>query len=760
MIQLDYTINLIIIISTNANTNKQTNANKKQKTKNKKQKQKQKQKTKNKSNKSNNKMAALRNKLLMNFFKRTPEQQFHPNQIKAAKEVLSHFKKDNRYVMLSAQMQSGKTGCAFYVAFEMLLEGKIDKLFIMSGSSETELREQWREKYPEHLACFCQERGLKWHQDNKLVKELGKKVESGIIWRQDLLKKTDMFTDRFLIIWDESHFATTEQQTLHRFFEQVGIMNCMQGDTTYLRSTNAYILSVTATRCAEQSRFVGANDGRTTDDWNMVVMEPGKAYRGVQFMKRYGHIKPALPINETNMTYLQQIFEQYKLLNKYMVIRCNSSSDLLVSCLAKQMGIPVVRYNMNTKKTVDVDMVLSEEPEQFTLFLIRGMLRMGKEMHKEHIVAVYESAVNSKTNTTLQGLLGRTCGYYTDELEEVVIDVYLPNGVDNDSLNQYITSIESGFTIGISGTQLVPKTVRHRSKRTHLPFHIPKNALSGQYSCLGENVSSMQDGKAVVCGDLLEMLVSTNLYDFSTMSANDKSQILSTLTSASQGNHSVLDEIKVENTHKSIRGESVLKTTSKKHVPFMDEAIKQKRGVTSWKTGKDLEKAIRILKIDDNSGLEMTNFNEGDLVIIFNTDMTDEEQTNEKLKTTGKDIFHTDTEPTTNTQGPDDNGVAKCRLPDEVKHDVGLFKRALTELIGDYLDETRVVIQSSGCGTGKVAFSKEQYKNLRYMNGILRSIEEHFHGNIKINIETMGRGRPAADEVGCLRLRRVWWERV
>ena len=104
--------------------------------------------------------------------------------------------------------------------------------------------------------------------------------------------------------------------------------------------------------------------------------------------------------------------------------------------------------------------------------------------------------------------------------------------------------------------------------------------------------------------------------------------------------------------------------------------------------------------------------------------------------------------------------VVKSRLPKEIKHDIQLFKRALTEMIGDYLDETRVLKQSSGCGIGRVAFSKTVYKNMAYMAGIFGSIEKQFEGKIKINIEKMGRGRPSADEVGCIRLKRVWWTRV
>ena len=115
---------------------------------------------------------------------------------------------------------------------------------------------------------------------------------------------------------------------------------------------------------------------------------------------------------------------------------------------------------------------------------------------------------------------------------------------------------------------------------------------------------------------------------------------------------------------------------------------------------------------------------------------------------TQKDLFHTTKEAEVNTLGPDDDGVSKCRLPEGVKYDVTLFKKSLRELINDYLDDTRVVKQASCCGTGRVAFSKDVYKNKQYMEGIVRSIEREFNGVVKISTESIGKGRPAVGEEG------------
>ena len=150
---------------------------------------------KNKKTKTNNMPASTNSQLtkLKELMTCVVPTQFYPNQTSAAKEILDNFASDTRYMMLSAQMQSGKTGCAFYVMFDMLISGKIDKVFIMSGSSETSLSEQWRKKYTIHLANFCQTLGWTYRKDKKRVEEIGNKIETGIVWRQDLLKKSDLF---------------------------------------------------------------------------------------------------------------------------------------------------------------------------------------------------------------------------------------------------------------------------------------------------------------------------------------------------------------------------------------------------------------------------------------------------------------------------------------------------------------------------------------------------------------------------------------
>jgi hypothetical protein len=668
--------------------------------------------------------------------------QFYPNQKSAAEEILTNFAADTRYVMLSAQMQSGKTGCAFYVMFDMLISEKIDKVFIMSGSSETALREQWREKYPIHLVNFCQERGIK---DKKLVVQIGKKIQDGIVWRQDLLKKSDMFTDKYLIIWDESHFAVTENQILHKFYEKVGLLSGIQGDTSYLKTQNAYILSITATRCAEQARFVGANDGVEVDDWKMVVMNPGEKYRGVQEMKTKGLLLPSFAICEKNMNALRSLFEKYSDQKKYFIIRCMQPKEEFIVRIAEMMGIPILRYNMNTKKDTNVE-TLEEEPEQFTLFLIRDMLRMGKELPKEYVAAVYECAGMSRTNTTLQGLVGRTCGYYTEETEDVDIDVYIPGGPENDAVNQYIESVESGFKKGLVNTALVPNQVRDREWYPNVPMHIRASELTELFG-LNVQTSEMRSKLSMVCGDLKTLFDEKyNKSEF--MTPEQIVEINAALQQCIDGDEEYDHEdgdIMIEQTNKQ----------SEKELPKMDNAIEnQDPSVMGYNTDSWISKHIKIIKVTTNVGFEGTRFRQGDLVVHFNTQTKSKFECHSHPKCNGKSVFSTKNPSEIKSLGPDDDGVSKCTLDTGIKHDISLFKTSLTQHIRDYLDKSRVGTQANSINTGRVAFSKVVYKCKAYIEKIFRTIEKDFDGRIKICMN------PAEDEEGCVRINRIYWTPV
>jgi hypothetical protein len=78
----------------------------------------------------------------------------------------------------------------------------------------------------------------------------------------------------------------------------------------------------------------------------------------------------------------------------------------------------VLYYDSKSKKTGGVQdcSIFKQKPTKRTLILINGFLRMGKVLPKEHVFAVIDTSDKSNTDTLLQGLLGRICGYYSKRI--------------------------------------------------------------------------------------------------------------------------------------------------------------------------------------------------------------------------------------------------------------------------------------------------------------------------------------------------------
>lgn len=672
------------------------------------------------------------------------EKQFHDNQTMAGDEIISHFTNDIRYVQLAAQMQSGKTGCALHVAFQMLLTRQVEKVFIISGGSETELREQWKNNLPSHFDEFSSERRLTEEEEQRVYDN----VE--VVWRQDLKKSTEKFDEKYLIIWDESHFASTQKQTLHHFFTEVGLMGAIQGDTTCLVEKNSYVLSITATRDAEQARAEGANDGVRSEHWQMVVMRPGKSYRGVVDFKKEGLIKESCQINEENKSRLISILQQYLDQPKYMVLRCIGTNDSILEEIRMELGIDIVYYNMETKGTesdsVSISM-LKSRPTKFTLFVVRGMLRMGKELPKKNLCAVFESAKKSNNNTILQGLLGRACGYHTEK-----IDIYLPADFikDGSGLDEYEAVVESDFQIAISGTQHTsrretqPKASNGRV--TNVPHHIRLDDVFTATTC---NLSK-KNGIPTVYDELFRWWMDGTI-DKTRYSIEQQSEILMLLMTPDERS------IAFSRTHRS----SGLKNKDTDEcVVGLEIAIKANKGIP---TGRWTP--IIVWNITGN--FPGTIFKKEDCVIIFNTIAKPDGYRAIKgpdvCETNGKDIHHTQVEPKSSETTIDVPGGQLHWLKPETYTDVELFHESLREAIGDSVNPEKVMrvgkqITSNYFKGGKkykgISFSSDHYSISTLKAMFLDIGKEH---GVFINMR-LARGRKSADSGSDIRIQKIYWE--
>jgi hypothetical protein len=140
----------------------------------------------------------------------------------------------------------------------------------------------------------------------------------------------------------------------------------------------------------------------------IVRAEPGTDYRGVEYFMAQGAIKSSYSIKE-NKAAFTALLASFKTQRKYVLIRSRNLS--LVRQCATELGIAYKNYTSASKQLHNLD-ALSEAPPCFTIIGLAGMCRMGKVVPKEHIAFVFEEAKTSKSDTLLQSLLGRLCGYY------------------------------------------------------------------------------------------------------------------------------------------------------------------------------------------------------------------------------------------------------------------------------------------------------------------------------------------------------------
>jgi hypothetical protein len=341
-----------------------------------------------------------------------------PNQKTAQSEILGMFMRDINYVLLRADVQSGKTGVYQLLIQVMFQIGMIDQAYIVCGSNEIELRNQ------------CMKDVKEWHGSKSYFTQ---KNEISVIFRQDF-KKHRMNTSRTLIIVDETHLVAGSEQTMSKFFEKHGFT--MAGKTPSMIREHTYILSVDATPFAEESAMAHKNSlpkGR-------VILQNSYGYFGPHHYYENGLVQATWTLStaEGYDRFKRLLMTQKK---KFVLIRVQEMKNKeylqIVKCI-REAGCNIARFDSKhdgidaqlalTKEEADeytqqyrrIIPCLEVEPVQTTVVFIDGRLRCGKRVSKEFIGFVWESSNNANTDTIIQSLFGRMCGYDVGENKPLI----------------------------------------------------------------------------------------------------------------------------------------------------------------------------------------------------------------------------------------------------------------------------------------------------------------------------------------------------
>jgi len=343
-------------------------------------------------------------------------------QINASWQIIAAFRSGTRCVLLNAQCQSGKTGAYQLVIKAMLNAGLIRHAYIVCGSAETELRQQARD---DTLAM-----NAKYYRVNERGEQSG---DITVIFHQDF-DKYELDIEGALIIVDESHLVQTKGQKLHGFLGAKGVKQ--NGDPTALVANNAYLLSVDATPYAELAALYHKE---TVFPKTVINLEPGEDYFGLGDYKGTGRLKPTFNI-AANPAGFEALLKSVP--RKWVLMRlthgstaneqetelrkiCNANGFPLLLNTSDDTDVAITRKQqaeMAKKRKVFPWLVpcLEDEPVTTTVVIVRGRLRAGKVVPKEHIGFVWEGATNSKTDALVQGLPGRMCGYSFGETKPLI----------------------------------------------------------------------------------------------------------------------------------------------------------------------------------------------------------------------------------------------------------------------------------------------------------------------------------------------------
>jgi hypothetical protein len=307
------------------------------------------------------------------------------NQKLTAGKIVSAFAADMAYVLLLALCQSGKTSTYLYASYLMMQAGRIDHVYVICGSNELVLRKQTQDEVAT-FPCF--------------TAEMRAKIQ--VIFRQDFPRHT-MDLERTLIILEESHIDQDINGQLDKWLVDHGIT--LKGPSDELIARNVYFISVSATPYSEIANiFRGNSYGK-----EIVQMELPTAYRGLKYYLENNKVQPTFSLETAaGVTQFRRMLLSSGSRGKWNLMRVSEKQEAVIRAAAA--GLATFKNLDMYHDEVCVD-DFKTRPATTTIVFLRDMLRAGKVVPKKHIGFVWEGAKEGQSDTIIQSLLGRMCGY-------------------------------------------------------------------------------------------------------------------------------------------------------------------------------------------------------------------------------------------------------------------------------------------------------------------------------------------------------------
>jgi hypothetical protein len=395
-------------------------------------------------------------------------------QIEAGIEIINSFinnPNNIRWAILLAQMQSGKTETYLFVCCELIRRKLVKSVIIFSGNAETDLKEQLLKEvegkgdakfYGKYENYLEDKEDITRNLRRNILSEV--KTHIKVLWGTELKRLNNTYNET-LFVWEESHFAQNVNQCPDKFLTNAGI--AANGDSEILKEKHNFVISISATPFSEMSDLHHLNQNK-----KVVYMKPGIGYNSVKAIRNSGRLKSFKTIEEGLAKALTSRYSG----NKYGIVRITSKNEDSIKNIITRNGWAHVIFDSISKEEVREKGLqtwngMNNAPMENTVILLRGKCRMGKNLEKKHVAFVMETAKNSNTDTILQGLLGRACGYSEGSSS---VDVYLPEKILNrEELNRYIDLIEGKENMPSRARNLVKE--RKEGTRPTIPIKITRD---------------------------------------------------------------------------------------------------------------------------------------------------------------------------------------------------------------------------------------------------------------------------------------------
>jgi hypothetical protein len=365
---------------------------------------------------------------------------FYPQQKETSNKILKAFS-NLCWCILCAKMQSGKTGTYLRTALEGYTLKLWGTIYIITGVSDTSLFDQLKGDVETAIKCYALE--LYPNDGGKLLKFMGDmKIAIHVIKASDL-KKISVINDA-LIIHDESHYAQSKgNRPFKDLYTKLGLNGLLKTpeNIQILKDRKIKILSVSATPFSElhQNNMERLDEYRANigvvEQKNVIYIISSPLYKGVDQLKKIYVPFTDIGTNE----HIESTLKKYLGMIGYIICRTSNfkgEDQLRQMCMT--IGYDYKKISgTDENRGMGVYSFIIDRPSKLTFIHLCGKGRLGQVIGpgkdgKKYILAIYESTKKPNTDTILQALLGRMCGYHNNN----AIDAYMSESA-KDGIEKY-----------------------------------------------------------------------------------------------------------------------------------------------------------------------------------------------------------------------------------------------------------------------------------------------------------------------------------